>query len=228
VGNGNYAYIDTLNEARKVLSSELTSTLLTIAKDVKIQIEFNPAQVAEYRLLGYVNRKLANEDFANDKVDAGEIGAGHTVTALYEVALVGEGGERHSESRYQKAAKTDKLNSEIAEIRLRYKMPNESTSKLTTEQVLSENIIDNLAETSENYRFSAAVAGFGQLLRQSKYLNEFDYNAAATLASEAKGTDRFGYRSELVQLIDLANNLDEQFQPKSGSTDQKSAGESEG
>jgi len=228
VGNGNYAYIDTLNEARKVLSSELTSTLLTIAKDVKIQIEFNPTQVSEYRLLGYVNRKLANEDFSNDKVDAGEIGAGHTVTALYEIALVGEGGERHTASRYQKTETTNALGAEIAEVRLRYKMPDETISKLTTEQVLGDNVIDDLAETSENFRFSAAVAGFGQLLRQSKYLNDFDYQSAAALASEAKGADRFGYRSELVQLIDLASNLDEQFKYKAGGSDGKQSGDDEG
>ncbi len=228
VGNGNYAYIDTLNEARKVLSSELTSTLLTIAKDVKIQIEFNPAQVSEYRLLGYVNRKLANEDFANDKVDAGEIGAGHTVTALYEVALVGEGGERHSESRYQKTVTPSELNSEIAEIRLRYKAPTETVSKLTTRQVLDDTMIDELAEASDNFRFSAAVAGFGQLLRQSKYLNNFDYQSAATLAADAKGSDRFGYRSELVQLIDLADNLDEQNQTRTGSPNEKGSDENEG
>jgi len=209
VGNGNYAYIDTLNEARKVLSSELTATLMTIAKDVKIQIEFNPAQVSEYRLIGYVNRKLANEDFANDKVDAGEIGAGHTVTALYEVALIGEGGERHTDSRYRKVIAPNVLSTEIAEIRLRYKMPDDTSSKMTTRQVLGDNIIDKLSDTSDNFRLSAAVAGFGQLLRHSKYLNNFDYHSAATLASNAKGADRFGYRSELVQLIDLAANLDE-------------------
>jgi len=228
VGNGNYAYIDTLNEARKVLSEELTSTLLTIAKDVKIQIEFNPAQVSEYRLLGYVNRKLANEDFANDKVDAGEIGAGHTVTALYEIALIGEGGEWHSKSRYQKAATPSKLNSEIAEIRLRYKMPDESHSKLTTRQVLGDNVVEELADASDNFRFSAAVAGFGQLLRQSKYLNDFDYNAAATLAADAKGDDRFGYRSEFVQLIDLADNLDEQNHTKIGTFNRQGPGDKEG
>jgi len=228
VGNGNYAYIDTLNEARKVLSEELTATLLTIAKDVKIQIEFNPAQVSEYRLLGYVNRKLANEDFNNDKVDAGEIGAGHTVTALYEVALLGEGGERHTESRYQKSNTANNLDSEIAEVRLRYKMPEESASKLTTLQVMRDTMVEELAQTSENFRFSAAVAGFGQLLRQSKYLNDFDYNAAATMASNAKGRDRFGYRSELIQLIDLANNLDERTQARTGSSEKQGSGDDEG
>ena len=230
VGNGNYAYIDTLSEARKVLSEELTSTLLTIAKDVKIQIEFNPSQVSEYRLLGYVNRRLANEDFANDKVDAGEIGSGHTVTALYEIALVGEGGARHSASRYQNshADKTqtsnakssglteeldsglDNLSNEIAEVRLRFKRPGENKSQLTTRIVQKDALVDNLNDTSENFRFSAAVAGFGQLLRQNKYLEDFDFDDTAELAASAKGQDRFGYRAQFVGLVDLASSLHEQ------------------
>lgn len=230
VGNGNYAYIDTLSEARKVLSEELTSTLLTIAKDVKIQIEFNPSQVSEYRLLGYVNRRLANEDFANDKVDAGEIGSGHTVTALYEIALVGEGGARHSASRYQhnRSEKTqtnntkssglteeldsglDNLSNEIAEVRLRYKQPDATKSQLTTRIVQKDALIDNLDDTSGNFRFSAAVAGFGQLLRQNKYLEDFDFDDTAALAASAKGQDRFGYRAQFVGLVDLASSLHEQ------------------
>lgn len=228
VGNGNYAYIDTLKEARKVLSEELTSTLLTIAKDVKIQIEFNPSQVSEYRLLGYVNRKLANEDFANDKVDAGEIGAGHTVTALYEVALVGEGGSWNSESRYQKPEITSRLNSELAEVRLRYKLPDETQSKLTSRQILRENIIAELGDTSDNFRFSAAVAGFGQLLRESKYLKAFNYDSVVSLAGGAKGGDRFGYRSEFMQLVDLANNLDDQNQAKRPVFKDQDSGDNEG
>lgn len=220
VGNGSYAYIDTLNEARKVLSEELTSTLLTIAKDVKIQIEFNPAQVSEYRLLGYVNRRLANEDFANDKVDAGEIGAGHTVTALYEIALTGEGGEWNTASRYQATANNDSLGNEIAEVRLRFKQPDGDTSELITRLIKRSSLIAELSDTSDNFRFSAAVAGFGQLLRQNKYLTDFGYTDAAELASAAKGTDRFGYRTELVQLIDLANSLDQQNHANmNGSTD---------
>ena len=212
VGNGSYAYIDTLNEARKVLSEELTSTLLTIAKDVKIQIEFNPAQVSEYRLLGYVNRRLANEDFANDKVDAGEIGAGHTVTALYEIALTGEGGEWNTVSRYKPSTNIEALSDEIAEVRLRFKQPDGNSSQLVTRVVERSSLIGDLSATSENFRLAAAVAGFGQLLRQSKYLTDFNYSDAAELASNAKGTDRFGYRNEFVQLIDLADSLDQQNQ----------------
>lgn len=208
VGNGSYAYIDTLSEARKVLSEELTSTLLTIAKDVKIQIEFNPAQVSEYRLIGYVNRRLANEDFANDKVDAGEIGAGHTVTALYEVALTGEGGEWNTALRYQNQTTDTPNSNEVAEVRLRYKRPNENKSQLIERIISRSDLVSEMADASENFRFSAAVAGFGQLLRQNKYLTDFDYSDAAELASSARGKDRFGYRNELVRLIDLADNLD--------------------
>ncbi|MCL4140062.1 UNVERIFIED_CONTAM: hypothetical protein GTU68_061309 [Idotea baltica] len=218
VGNGHYAYIDTLNEARKVLKEELTATLLTIAKDVKIQIEFNPTQVSEYRLLGYVNRKLANEDFANDKVDAGEIGAGHTVTALYEIALTGEGGEWNTASRYQTSAPASALDSEIAQIRLRYKKPDENSSRLLTRVIERNSLIKELANSSEVFRFSASVAGFGQLLRQNKYLKEFDYQDAANLAQAAKGSDPYGYRSEFIQLIDLAESLDERSQARMTST----------
>ncbi len=228
VGNGNYAYIDTLNEARKVLSEELSATLLTIAKDVKIQIEFNPAQVSEYRLLGYVNRALANEDFSNDSVDAGEIGAGHTVTALYEIALVGEGGERHSESRYQQNTLGDRLTGEIAEVRLRYKKPEESVSELVKKRINRENLNTDLRTTSDNYRFSAAVAGFAQLLRQSKYLDDFSYDDVTELATTAKGQDRFGYRSEFVQLVELANSLDQLRQVGLQTNDSQNANIDEG
>ncbi len=218
-GNGAYAYIDTLKEAQKVLSEELTATLMTIAKDVKIQIEFNPAVVSEYRLIGYVNRTLANEDFNNDKVDAGEIGAGHTVTALYEIALHDEGGGRNSPIRYgntsgkradNKSADTQKLN-EIAELRLRYKQPKEGTSQLISKVITTDNMIDALADTSDNYRFSAAIAGFGQLLGNDKYLNDFNYADASRIANSAKGNDPFGYRSEFIQLVKLADSLDPDF-----------------
>ena len=209
VGNGSYAYIDTLNEARKVLSEELTSTLLTIAKDVKIQIEFNPSQVSEYRLLGYVNRKLANDDFANDKVDAGEIGAGHTVTALYEISLSGEGGEWNTPSRYQTNTPKSSLEGEIAQVRLRYKKPDETASKLITRVIERNSLVKEFDKSSDIFRFSASVAGFGQLLRQNKYLKDFSYSDAAELALNAKGADDFGYRSEFIQLINLADNLDE-------------------
>jgi len=208
VGNGAYAYIDNLNEARKVLADEVTSTLLTIAKDVKIQVEFNPAVVSEYRLIGYENRHLANEDFANDKIDAGDIGAGHTVTALYEVAFVGSGGERNTKTRYSKEVKNDKFANEIAELRLRYKAPQGSTSKLISQQLLVDDVRNDVAETSANFRFSAAVAALGQHLRDGKYLNDFNIKEVYELGLGARGEDQFGYRQEFVNLVRLVEQLD--------------------
>jgi len=207
VGNGAYAYIDTLNEARKVLSEEVSSTLLTIAKDVKIQIEFNPAVVSEYRLIGYENRVLANEDFANDKIDAGEIGAGHTVTALYEIALVGSGGARNSALRYGKTEAVDPNISEIAELRLRYKAPDGDTSRLISQQLMVADINDDLNSTTDDYRFSAAVAALGQHLRNGKYLEEYEMSAILELAKSARGDDNFGYRQEFLSLVRLAEQL---------------------
>jgi Ca-activated chloride channel family protein len=204
-GNGNYAYIDNLNEAQKVLVDEMSSTLNTIAKDVKIQIEFNPATVAEYRLIGYENRMLKREDFSNDKIDAGEIGAGHTVTALYEIALVGSGGERLENLRYgdNKTVPEGQRNNELAFLRLRYKAPDGDTSQLI-ESPLKRQTLDN---TSERYRFSAAVAAFGQQLRGGKYLEQFSYNDILNLARGARGEDPFGYRAEFIKLVNLAQTL---------------------
>jgi Ca-activated chloride channel family protein len=207
-GNGNYAYIDTINEAQKVLVDELSATLETIAKDVKIQIEWNPAVVAEYRLIGYENRLLAREDFNNDKVDAGDIGAGHSVTALYEITLV-DGDQRRLEPlRYRHAAEKEIGNaSEIAFLRLRYKAPDGEHSKLIERALHTRSIIDNLSRTSDSYRFSAAVAGFGQLLRGGRYTEAFDYDAVAELARGARGEDEFGYRGEFQRLVNLASSL---------------------
>ena len=207
VGNGAYAYIDTLNEARKVLSDEVTSTLLTIAKDVKIQIEFNPSIVSEYRLIGYENRHLANEDFANDKIDAGEIGAGHTVTALYEIALVGSGGERNTPTRYGNGGSDGKHTNEIAELRLRYKAPDGDKSKLVSQLVMVDDIVEDATDTADNFRFSAAVAALGQLLRDGSYMNDFDLDAVARLGLSGKGEDAFGYRQEFTNLVRLAREL---------------------
>ncbi len=207
-GNGNYAYIDTINEARKVLVEELSATLETIAKDVKIQIEWNPAVVAEYRLIGYENRVLAQEDFNNDKVDAGDIGAGHTVTALYEVTLVGDKG-RLDPLRYgDNKPAGDGKRSELAFLKLRYKAPQGSKSKLISQPIKTRSIIGNLRNTSDNFRFSAAVAGFGQLLRGGRYTGEFSYDDAAELARNARGEDRFGYRGEFLRMVSLAGSLD--------------------
>lgn len=214
VGDGAYAYIDTLNEARKVLSDELTATLLTIARDVKIQVEFNPAVVSEYRLLGYENRHLANEDFNNDTVDAGDIGAGHTVTAIYEIALAGEGGERHTLLRYGKVANPNGLanQTEIASVRLRYKLPGTDNSLLIDKIISKSDMIDDLKQTSSNFRFSAAVAAFGQWLRDGTYLEEFDLSQLLDLAAGSRGEDAFGYRAEFMQLVKLADALGEPAQ----------------
>jgi Ca-activated chloride channel family protein len=214
VGNGNYAYIDDLNEARKVLVEELSSTLMTIAKDVKIQVEFNPALVKEYRLLGYENRALAREDFNNDKVDAGEIGAGHTVTALYELVLQGSDGQRVDPLRYQDEPKTnvktkliDQAANELAFIKFRYKALNETKSKLIARPIILPTQITAFEQASEDFRFSATVAEFGEVLRQSKYVSGLDYASMIEHALNAKGSDPFGYRSEFIQLLRLASNL---------------------
>jgi Ca-activated chloride channel family protein len=207
-GNGNYAYIDTLSEARKALVDSVSSTLLTIAKDVKIQVEFNPATVAEYRLIGYENRALQREDFANDKVDAGEIGAGHSVTAIYEIALQGSDGVRLDVSRYQPVTQPVTVpGGELALLRVRYKEPGSDTSKLLEQPVLQSGVLAGLQHTSERYRFAAAVAAFGQLLRGGRYTGDFTYADVLSLARDARGADPFGYRGEFLQLAGLASSL---------------------
>ncbi len=207
-GNGNYAYIDTLNEANKVLVSEVSSTLQTIAKDVKIQIEFNPATVAEYRLIGYENRALNREDFNNDKVDAGDIGAGHTVTALYEITLAGAAGSRMDPLRYQGEARHPQGDqNELALLRLRYKLPQSDSSQLL-EQAIGKAEIKDAGQMSADFRFASAVAGFGQLLRGGRYTEQFGYDQVLALAQSARGKDDFGYRGEFVSLVNLARTLD--------------------
>lgn len=207
-GNGNYAYIDGLNEARKVLVEELTSTLQTIAKDVKIQIEFNPDVVAEYRLIGYENRMLRREDFNNDRIDAGEIGAGHTVTALYEITLVDSKGQRVDPLRYgSKGKKTsDTHSNELAFVRLRYKQPDGDVSTLI-ERTLERNEIVELDNASAELRFAGAVAAFGQQLRGGEYLVDFDYADIRKLAASGRADDPFGYRGEFISLVNLADTL---------------------
>jgi Ca-activated chloride channel family protein len=211
VGNGNYAYIDTLHEARKVLVEELSSTLLTIAKDVKIQLEFNPEWVAEYRLLGYENRMLAREDFNNDQVDAGEIGAGHSVTALYELSLINSEGQRIEPLRYQSkkaVARRNDQSNELAFLKLRYKKPKATKSQLLKQRVIYSGEPLSFDDASEDFRFSATVAGFGQKLQESKYLGDFGYSELIDHALSAKGSDEFGYRQEMIQLMRLAQSLD--------------------
>ena len=207
-GNGNYAYIDTLMEARKVLVEEMSSTMQTIARDVKIQIEFNPAVVSEYRLVGYENRILAREDFNNDKVDAGDIGAGHTVTALYELTLVGSKTQHLDPLRYGKAPVLQQANlSELAYLRLRYKLPDENQSRLLQQVVQRKDIQKNLAVSTDHFRFAASVAAFGQIMRGGKYTGEYRLDDVARLARESRGKDPHGFRSEFLSLVGLANTL---------------------
>ncbi len=207
-GNGNYAYIDTLNEAQKVLVDEISSTLNTIAKDVKIQLEFNPAVVAEYRLIGYENRALKRDDFNNDKVDAGEIGAGHTVTALYEISMVDSKSNFIDPLRYSPVTGADTPHKdEIALLRLRYKQPDSNTSELIERPVKTADIVNALDKTSERFRFSASVAGFGQLLRGGRYTDNYQYDDVLELARNARGRDAFGYRGEFISLVNLAKSL---------------------
>ena len=209
-GNGNYAYIDTLKEARKVLVEEMASTLQVIAKDVKIQIEFNPDVVAEYRLIGYENRMLAREDFNNDRVDAGEIGAGHTVTALYELRLVGQGSPAVDPLRYQgdEAEAATPQAGELAFLKLRFKQPDADESQLVTRALKVGDIRPALKDASDRFRFSAAVAAWGQLLRGGKYTGDFSFAQVHQLAAGARGDDRFGYRGEFLGLVNLASALD--------------------
>jgi Ca-activated chloride channel family protein len=210
-GNGNAAYIDTLSEARKVLVDELAATLNTIASDVKIQVEFNPALVAEYRLIGYETRHLEREDFNNDAVDAGDVGAGHTVTALYEISLVDGGGRLIDPLRYGERSQSREpapaQNAEIAFVKLRFKAPGSAASRLISRAVRRSEIIGDLAATSDNYRFSAAVAGFGQLLRGGQYTGAFSFADTAALAAAARGEDAFGYRGEFLSLVRTADAL---------------------
>ena len=206
VGDGNHAYIDTLQEARKVLVDEMQSTLLTIARDVKIQVEFNPAQVSEYRLIGYENRVLAREDFANDHVDAGDIGAGHEVTALYELTPAGSGGERLPALRYGAAASTaDKPGGgsigEIAHLRLRYKLPQATQSKLIETPITKSQL---QAEPGESMRFAAAVAAYADALRGGTRVDGWGWEDIAAAAGSARGKDPWGERNELLQLIRAA------------------------
>jgi autotransporter-associated beta strand protein len=225
-GNGNYAYIDSLSEARKVLVEQMNGTLVTIAKDVKIQVEFNPAQVAAYRLLGYENRLMAKEDFNNDKKDAGEIGAGHTVTALYEVVPATlkfpDGRPAVDELKYASkpklgaplpaepapAATPAPATQEMMTVKLRYKQPEGDKSDLLEVPVTDKE--KKLAESPGDFQFAASVAGFGMLLRGSQYSGELTWDMVREMALKGKGEDAQGYRGEFLQLIDKARGLTEQ------------------
>jgi Ca-activated chloride channel family protein len=204
-GNGNYAYIDNLREARKVLVDQLGSTLATVASDVKLQLEFNPAEVSEYRLLGYENRALKREDFSNDKVDAGDIGAGHTVTALYEI--VPAGGKGWLEPlRYQSNAQPASRSGELAWLRIRYKAPGEAGSRLL-ERPIAHDEAKPMNAASEDLRFASAVAAFAQQLKDGRYMGDFGLAQSIELARSARGEDRFGLRGEFIQLAEIAQSL---------------------
>lgn len=209
-GNGNYYYIDNILEAKKVLVTELIGTLYTIAKDVKIQVEFNPAKVKGYRLVGYENRKLNKEDFNDDKKDAGELGAGHTVTALYEIILPemdtklpGVDELKYQETRIKNNAyKTD----EMMTVKLRYKEPDGEDSKLVQTTVIDKNV--NIEQASNNFRFSSAVAEFGMILMDSQFKGDATYQNTLDLAKASRGDDKFGYRDEFIKLVEKCELLD--------------------
>jgi Ca-activated chloride channel family protein len=219
-GNGVYAYIDGLKEARKVFVEQMSGSLVTIAKDVKIQLEFNPAQVTSYRLIGYENRVMSNRDFRNDKKDAGEIGAGHTVTALYEVALVGSASPVVEKLKYQKNSVTDEpqvktvsleqddISRELLTVRLRYKSPDATEDAAATE---FETAISDRGkatrDASESFRFATAVAMAGLVLRDSEYKGDANLDAAIEIATTSIGEDSQGWRKEFVELMQKARGL---------------------
>ncbi|MBL8708554.1 MAG: VWA domain-containing protein [Rhodospirillaceae bacterium] len=211
IGNGNYGYVDSLKEAKRLLVDSLGGTMMTIAKDVKIQIEFNPAVIAEYRLIGYENRALNREDFNNDAKDAGEIGAGHTVTALYEIALVGSKGLSVDPLRYQvepdQTGEGEPIRAEeFALLRLRYKAPDGDVSKLI-ETPLPSAWLKQERDPSADDKFAAAVAAFGQYLRGGERLGQFDLDQIAALARAGRGADEDGYRAEFIDLVELADGV---------------------
>ena len=207
-GNGNAAYIDGLAEARKVLVEEATSTLFPIAGDVKVQVEFNPAAVGEYRLIGYESRLLRREDFRNDRVDAGEIGAGHAVTALYEVTPAGSEAALVPPLRYGsgKAAPEGGFTDEVAFVKLRYKLPGAAASTLIARPVTAADAFESVPAAPREARFAAAVAAFGQLLRGGRHTGAFGYDDVIALAQGARGADPFGYRAAFVGLVRLAKS----------------------
>jgi Ca-activated chloride channel family protein len=211
-GNGNAAHIDSLLEARKAMSEELSSTLFPIADDVKIQVEFNPGIVAEYRLIGYETRMLRREDFNNDKVDAGDIGSGHTVTALYEITPVGAKQRQIDPLRYQSERERSApaavvRKDEMAFVKMRYKLPGETASRLIEQPVRTEEGMAKIDAVPAEQRFAIAVAAFGQRLRGESALDGYSYARIAELANSARGADPEGYRAEFVRLVRMAETL---------------------
>jgi Ca-activated chloride channel family protein len=209
-GNGNYAYIDSIHEAKKVLVEEAGATLVTIAKDVKIQVEFNPTEVSSYRLIGYENRKLAHQDFNDDSKDAGEIGAGHSVTALYEIVPAGsKTNERSTDKlKYQEDGgkpTTAAESGELLTVKIRYKQPTGSKSKLLSFPVIGED--KSLPDASKDYRFAAAVAEYGMLLRNSKHRADASYEDVIRLAKGAVGSDPHGHRRAFIDLAQKTKSV---------------------
>ena len=212
-GDGNYRYIDSEKEAKKVLQHQLTSTLATVAQDVKIQVEFNPATVKEYRLVGYTNRTLRNEDFNNDKVDAGDIGSGHSVTALYEIIPQGKTGWL-ADSRYQKAPAADGSKNEYAYVKVRYKLPGQSASKLIEQPVPARSI--PLAQADADTRLALAAASYAQQLRGGEYNGKLDWNAIEKMAAATRARDPYGFIAEFKELIGIAKSLSSKQPEKQG------------
>ena len=206
-GNGNASYISSFREAQKVLVEEMGGTLDMIAKDVKIQVEFNPAMVSEYRLIGYETRGLNREDFNNDAVDAGDIGAGHTVTAIYEITPAGSGAELVDPLRYGEATEVPAAGGELAFLKMRYKLPESEVSQLIEQPVTAEVVYGDISEVSDDMRFAAAVAAFGQKLKGSDYGSAMGWDEIEALARSGKGEDDSGYRAEFIQLVDAASLL---------------------
>ena len=212
-GNGNYAYLDSLDEARKVLVQQMNGTLVTIAKDVKIQVEFNPARVASYRLIGYEKRMLRKEDFSNDKIDAGEIGAGHTVTALYEVVPAGTNAnpaasvapvdplkyQRVESEETLRTAKRLQPSAEMLTVKLRFKKPDGEKSELIERPLIDEG--KDFAKAPADLKFAAAVAEFGMILRDSEFKGTGTLGAVLEWAQEGKDSDANGYRAGFIQLV---------------------------
>ena len=212
-GDGNYSYIDSEKEAKKVLQHQLTSTLATVAQDVKIQVEFNPATVKEYRLVGYTNRTLRNEDFNNDKVDAGDIGSGHSVTALYEIIPQGKTGWL-ADSRYQKAPAADGSKNEYAYVKVRYKLPGQSASKLIEQPVPARSI--PLAQADADTRLALAAASYAQQLRGGEYNGKLDWSAIEKMAAATRAKDPYGFIAEFQELIGIAKSLSSKQPEKQG------------
>lgn len=214
-GNGNAAYIDSLLEARKAMSEELGSTMFPIANDVKVQVEFNPEQVAAYRLIGYETRMLQRQDFKDDKVDAGDMGAGHTVTAIYEITPAAAAANLVDPPRYagnrpdaKGGSKHGKRGDELCFVKLRYKLPGEAASRLIEQPVRSDAAHDRFDAAPDDQRFAVAVAAFGQRLRGETAVADVSYADIARLANDARGDDRDGYRAEFVRLVRMAESLD--------------------